>query len=228
MMAKKKHRSARRKPAHWLRRHFISGLVVIVPLGITVMVIRFALEWMSGLLLPALRLVFDRVPSALLLPLSILGFVFGLWLIGFMASRVIGRRVIGWGEYWIARLPLVKSVYTTSKQVVDLVIMDDASAMREVVMIEYPHPGLRALGFVSGRIIGVDGAEYYKVFVPTTPNPTSGFLQIVPLDKAVRLDISIEDAVKFIMSGGILGPPALTERSGGELDTDSDSDDEDD
>lgn len=212
-MKRKKKQTRPGAKAHGFRKHLFSGLAILVPLGVTALVAKIVIEGVSGVLLPILNLIFEKVPDFVLVPVSILVFVVVVWLVGLMASYVIGRRIIGLGEAFISRVPLVKTVYTSSKQVVDLLVRDEGEAFDYVVLVDYPCPGLKAMGFVTGQVLGPDAAVFLKVFIPTTPNPTSGYLELVPPAKAVRLAISVEDAVKLIMSGGILAPDVLRARS---------------
>lgn len=211
-MRKPKKRRRRSKPKGLLRRieaNLWSGIIVLIPLAFTVFVVRLVLNVMSGVFLPVLRLAFDEVPQYVLVPISILGFVVVVFVAGLTAKLVIGRRLIRLGERFIDRLPVVKVIYSATKQVIHSLLMRDMDTFRSVALVEFPGPGLKAIGFVTGYVTSVDGQEHASVFVPTTPNPTTGFLQLIPLDKVQILDMAVEDAVKFIMSGGIVGERQL-------------------
>jgi uncharacterized membrane protein len=121
---------------------------------------------------------------------------------------VVGRRILGLGERLVLRLPFVKMIYSTSKQVVAAFQGQQRRAFKSVVFIEFPRPGMKAVGFVTGQVRLEDGTAWETVFVPTTPNPTTGFLQLVPAGTAVQTGYTVEEGVKMIMSLGALTPVA--------------------
>jgi len=192
----------------------ISGLLVLVPLVITWFIVQFLYNISVGALVPILDAFAVRLPDYVK-PVIAFAVVIGvIYVAGLLAGNYAGRKVIALGEALLQRIPIVKTVYSASKQVVDTFTLKDKEGFKRVALIEYPRPGIYALGFVTGDIVGLDGLAWYKVFVPTTPNPTSGFLEIVPSNQAILLDMSVEDAVKVIMSGGILSPESLLASKG--------------
>jgi uncharacterized membrane protein len=122
---------------------------------------------------------------------------------------MIGRQVIQFFERLVARVPLVDSIYSTAKQIVEMFRSQPGVSRRTVVIVPFPHPETRAMGFKTGEVILEDGRRMATVFIATTPNPTTGFLQIFPLEDVQELDVSADEAVQFIMSGGILQPKGL-------------------
>lgn len=194
-----------------LRRYLVAGLLVWVPLGVTVLVIRLLVDLMDRTLLllpPAWRpeqLIGFRIPG--------LGIVLAAAVVlvtGVVVANLLGRQLVALWERFLARIPLVRSIYAGAKQVVETVFSGSGRSFREVVMIEYPRAGTWTLAFVTGdgmreardRI----GDDVINVFVPTTPNPTSGFFLMVRRAEVVPLKIPVEEGLKVIISAGVLVP----------------------
>ncbi len=183
-----------------------SGLVVLIPLVITVAVIRFLFDFTSGILLPIIDPALADWPALARAALSLVILLVIVYFLGALAANIVGRRVLGLGESVVLRLPFVKSVYSVSKQVVAAFQGEGARAFKAVVFVEFPQPGMRAVGFVTSEITRKDGSVWNTVFVPTTPNPTTGFLQLIPRDSLEQTDYSVEDGIKMVMSLGVLVP----------------------
>jgi uncharacterized membrane protein len=132
-------------------------------------------------------------------------------IVGWFATNFLGRFVIRVYEYVLDRMPVIRNIYGAIKQIFETIAASQSSAFREAVMLEYPRKGVYSIGFVTGRTEGeVQGhtkAETINVFVPTTPNPTSGYLLFVPKKELIYLDMSVEEAVKLVVSAGIITPP---------------------
>ena len=133
-------------------------------------------------------------------------FILSIYLVGIFASNVIGRRIISGMESVLERMPLVNSIYGASKQVVDIFRSKPGAATRSVALVPFPHPGTRSMAFVTGEIVTPKGEHLISVFIPTTPNPTTGFLQLFPVDAVERVDVEIDEAFRFIMSAGVIRP----------------------
>ena len=191
------------------RRKAITGLLVLTPIGFTFIVLRFLFRQTSGLLRPAVERLAWELPDGLVATVSLLLLVLLVYLVGEIASNIFGRRIIALGEALIERVPVAKTVYSGIKQVVDTVSLTDQKGFKAAVWIEFPHPGLLTIGFVTGRIVDAAGRPYYKIFVPTIPNPMSGFFQLAPCDEVIEANIDVDDALKMLVSGGILAPPEL-------------------
>lgn len=189
-----------------LRRYFLTGLVVLAPLTVTLYVLVTGFEIVDSVLGNLLTRALGR-PIPGIGAAAALAVTFG---VGLIAANVLGRRLISFGERILARIPLVRTVYLSVKQVVDALTLQ-RSAFKRVVMIEYPRRGLHSVGFLTGNgIPGVAekaGGDVVTVFVPTTPNPTSGWFVLVPRDECIFLDMNVEDAFKMIISGGMVVPP---------------------
>ena len=193
-----------------LRSWFLTGLLVTAPVLLTVYITWAAIELIDGQvasILPGFnQLVFANIPGA--------GLIIGLMLItmiGAIAAGFLGRWIIRLGESILNRMPVVRSIYGASKQILETVISTQSDAFRDAVLVEYPRRGLWVIGFVTGGTRGevaehID-IEMVNVFIPTTPNPTSGFLLFCPRDEIIYLEMSVEDAVKLVVSGGIVPPP---------------------
>ena len=193
-----------------LRSWFLTGLLVTAPVLLTVYITWAAIELIDGQvasILPGFnKLVVANIPGA--------GLIIGLILItviGAVAAGFLGRWLIGLGESILNRMPVVRTIYGASKQILETVISAQSDAFRDAVLVEYPRRGLWVIGFVTGGTKGevaerMDG-NMVNVFIPTTPNPTSGFLLFCPRNEVIYLDMSVEDAVKLVVSGGIVHPP---------------------
>ncbi len=196
-----------------LRKYFLTGLVVIAPISITVYLTWKVIDGVDGLVRSLLPAAYNpETYFAVTLPGIglVITFVF-LTLLGALAANVMGRALIGLGEKIVNRMPVIRGVYTTVKQIAETMMAQSASTFRDVVLIEYPRKGLWALAFVSSDAMKqieekTDGEDMINVFLPTTPNPTSGFLLFVARRDCVFLDISVEQAVKYIISAGLVSP----------------------
>jgi uncharacterized membrane protein len=197
-----------------LRRYLAAGLLVWVPLGITVLIVGFLVDLMdqSMLLLPEAyrpeRFFGFRIPG--------LGVVLTLAVVlgtGMVVANFFGRKLVALWEGILARIPLVRSIYSSAKQVAETVFSDTTRSFREVVMLEYPRKGVWTLAFVTGEGIRQareqSGEDMISVYVPTTPNPTSGFFLMVPQGDVVKLDITVDDGLKLILSTGVLVPKSM-------------------
>ncbi|MBU0743611.1 DUF502 domain-containing protein [bacterium] len=196
----------------WLRTRFVAGLLVTVPLIITFLILRLLYRNLNGLLGPWLdRLLGWHVPGLGLLATAML-----VLLMGLLAANFAGKRLIVLGEGILSRMPLVRAVYRTTKEIVAAVALPKGQGLREPVMIEYPRSGLWSYGFVTAYIEreAAGGIESLaNVYLPSPPMPTSGALVAVRLDDLYYLDMSNEQAMKLIVSGGMVAPPRLTARS---------------
>ena len=160
--------------------------------------------WIPARWNPETYLPFD-VPG-----LGLIVSAIGLTLVGFFAAGITGRMVMRSGEKLLAQVPVVRSVYGALKQIFESVLARKSTAMRQVVLIEYPRPGVWAIGFLTGAIRGqipdIAKSEVVNVFLPTTPNPTSGFLLFLPGHEVENLDMTVEEGFKMVVSGGIVTP----------------------
>lgn len=194
-----------------MKRYLIAGLLIWVPLGVTVMVIRLLVNLMDQTLL----WLPERYQPDNLMGFHIpgLGVVLSVVVVlgtGMIVANLFGRRLVRLWERMLARIPLVRTIYTSVKQILETVFSSQGQAFRKVLMIEYPRKGLWTLAFQSGTTQGEPqaktGEEVVNVFVPTTPNPTSGFFLMVPRKDVIELDMNVDDGLKMIISAGVVVP----------------------
>ncbi len=199
-----------------LKNDLIAGLLVVIPLAttiwLTINIAKWAIEFLTRI--PQQLNPFDGLHPLLT---NLLNFVVGLavpltfiLLIGLMARNIVGRWLLDFGEKFLQAIPLAGSVYKTLKQILETLLKDSKSKFRRVVMVEYPRQGVWTLGFVTGTLSSNFQCHLSKpmlsIFIPTTPNPTSGWYAMVPEDEVINVSISIEDAFKVLISGGIVSP----------------------
>ncbi len=190
---------------HRLRNILIAGLLVTLPLAVTAVVLLWLFRALDSLLRPVFALFELEIPG--------LGFLSGVVLIlvaGVMASNVVGRRLVHAFDRLMLRIPFARTIYAATKQLSDTLLQSDRLALKTAVLIEWPSKGLYTVGFVTGETRGEirDAVKerVVNVFVMTTPNPTTGFLCLVPESQVVPLDMAIEDALKLVVSGGLVTP----------------------
>ncbi len=189
-----------------VRTRLVSGLLVLVPLAITLFILNFILSFLTAFARPLMRLWLGGLPEYVLTLIALVAIVVMIYLVGLVTTHIVGRRAIQWGEHVLLKLPLVKSIYSASKQVVDTFSSPAGGSFQAVALVEYPRRGSLALGFVTGTILDPEGKVLYRVFVATTPNPTSGFLLLLPAEEVQFTEMSVEEGVKMIVSGGMLAP----------------------
>jgi uncharacterized membrane protein len=196
-----------------VRRHFLAGVLVTAPVGITFYIVWLIVTWVDGKITPLIPPVYN--PGTYLpFPLPGLGLLIVfvvLTVTGALTTGLVGRFLLRLGERAVARMPFVRSVYGAIKQIFETVLAQQSSAFREVVLVEYPRRGIWAIGFITGVTEGEvqedTEDDVVNVFLPTTPNPTSGFLLFVPRKDLVVLSMSVEEGIKMVVSGGIVTPP---------------------
>jgi len=194
-----------------LKRYMIAGILIWLPLGVTVMVVRLFVDMMDRTLLllpvayrPETLLGFSLPGFGILLALMI------ILLTGMIAANLFGRRLVMLWEAILSRIPLVRSVYSSVKQLAETVFSSNGQSFRKVLLLEYPRRGLWTLAFQTGTDIGEaqsrTGQDVVNVYVPTTPNPTSGFFLMVPREDVQVLDMSVDEGLKMIISMGVVVP----------------------
>jgi uncharacterized membrane protein len=195
-----------------LRTKIFTGILVVLPLGITFLVLKFVfntLDSILGPLMPEINVpLFHR--NFLLPGLGILGFFLLLYLFGVIASNVLGHKLVGLGDRLFTSIPIVKNIYTSSKQLTDAFSATRKGAFRQAVFVEFPLEGNYTLGFITNEIKGFDHQEKVVVFVPTAFVPPMGFLLFLPKEKVLPSQLTIEEAIKAIMSVGIVTPANLS------------------
>jgi uncharacterized membrane protein len=203
--------------------YFVAGVLTFAPIGITIWTIVWIIQRLDSLLLPrVLRLVFPdlEVPSNL----PFVGAIFTLFVIllfGVVARHLFGREIVRLWERLLSRVPVARNIYAAVKQLLDAIFISGSqSNFRRVVLVEYPRRGVYAIAFTTGPARGavaeVAATDLVNVFVPTTPNPTSGFYLVVPEKDLTSLDITVEQAFKLVMSAGLVAPEESTPSEPGE------------
>lgn len=196
-----------------LRGYFLAGILVTAPISITIYLTWGFLKFVDARVTPLIPVHYN--PNTYL-PFSLPGIglvavVFFFILIGWFAKNFLGRLLIRFSEYIVHRVPVIRAVYKAIKQIFETIMASQSQAFREVVLLEYPRKGVWSLGFVTGRTKGevqrTTEKETMSVFVPTTPNPTSGYLLFVPRKELYFLDMTVEEAAKLVVSAGIITPP---------------------
>jgi uncharacterized membrane protein len=194
-----------------LRATFFRGIGVIIPVGLTFWFFNALLNWVDGILSPLLTgWLGRRFPG-----LGFLSILLLIMLVGLLTRNLVGKLLFAWFEDVLLKIPLVRSVYSAIKDLVGAFAMGGKSkTFRQVIMFEYPRPGLYCIGFVTNEMSysGAPGEkkEFFNVYIPNPPNPTSGFLSLVPKEEAIELDLSVEEGLKLVLSGGIIVPGELT------------------
>lgn len=205
-----------------LRNSFLTGVVVIAPVGLTVWLIWSVIGWVDGVVLPFVpsRYQPENILNTFLgldiqLQLRGLGVVFFLiftTFVGWLAKGLLGRSLIRSAERFVNRMPVVRSIYSGVKQIAETVFSQADRSFEKACIVQYPRKGIWAVGFISTSAKGEirarvnDAQNLLSVFVPTTPNPTSGFLLFFPAEDVIELDMSIEDAAKLVISAGLVYP----------------------
>jgi uncharacterized membrane protein len=196
-----------------VRRHLLAGVLILLPLWLTVVLGRWVFELLASVSEPAIRPLFDWLEDGAGIGLEWLRIMVGailtiavVYVAGVVGTRLIGMRLHGAFDRLVTRIPLVQTVYGSIKTLTS-VLMASPEKSQRVVLIESPRSGMTSVGLVT-RVLtdAVTGREYAAVYVPTTPNPTSGSLELVPIEEARPSDISLDEAISFILSGGAVPP----------------------
>ena len=178
-----------------------AGILVLLPIGVTVLVLKFFFDLLDPLLQePAL----SRLPGPDIPGLGLLALLILVYLAGLVTTQVLGRAIVDLGHRILEYIPVVNSIYSTTRSAVQLLSNSDKQPYRGVVLVEFPHPGMQSFGFITSRIQDENGENKLAVYIPTTPIPSSGFLVIVREEDAIPTDLSVEDAMKVVVTGGLL------------------------
>jgi uncharacterized membrane protein len=197
-----------------LRAYFLAGILVTAPVGLTVYLAWKVIQGIDDIvrsILPASQL--REINLDLAIPgMGLAMALVGLTLIGFLTANFLGRSLIRFSDAILARMPVIRGIHGAIKQILETVLAKKSQAFREVVLIEYPRPGIWTLAFVTAPppreiVRATGGTELAAVFVPTTPNPTSGFLLFLPRTAIRPTGMSVEDGLKYVVSGGLVAPP---------------------
>ncbi|EGV17258.1 DUF502 domain-containing protein [Thiocapsa marina] len=206
-----------------IRRNLLTGVLTVIPLMVTSFVFIFFLDLLSGIGRPKVIILANAVrplspeisrwildvpwlSSALAITLTLLM----LYLLGWAVTHLVGRRILSGLEGWLKRIPFVTTIYGATKRLVEAFRSDGMDKPQRVVLIEFPHSEMKAVGFHTHTMIDRDtGIELAAVYVPTAPNPTGGYLEIVPVDRIIPQDWSVDEAMTFVVSGGTTAPETI-------------------
>ncbi len=202
-----------------IRKNLISGVFIAIPFVVSILIIQWLFNVMAGFLRPALENILPKlmdsvfhspVPDTYLrltiTALSVILLVLLLYFTGITGQFVIGKRLIELGEQVFMQIPIIRTVFISTRQVIQSVSLPDRTMFKSVVLVEFPRAGMKSLGFLTGYIRDNKGAKYCKIFIPTTPNPTTGYFEIVPFNDVLETNITIEEGFKMIISGGVVAP----------------------
>lgn len=191
-----------------LRTKTVTGIVVLVPIVVTFLVLRLVFRWLDNLAQPLTQQIFQTegyIPG-----LGIALTIILIWLAGIIANNVLGRRLIGHGHEFLERLPIIGNIYSPVKQFIEKVATPQTTGFKQVVLAEYPSDGRWILGFATGEVQLDDaGSVGQCVFVPTSPNPVTGWMVILPTEKVKPTSMSVESAMQLIVSAGVVIPTEL-------------------
>ena len=201
-----------------LRSNFLAGLIVIAPIGITIWLIWTLTGWIDSWVLPFIPDAYN--PSLLIAEwtgiqinirgIGVVTFLIFTMIVGWIAKGLIGRSMIRWAESLVLSIPLIRTLYSGLKQIAETILQQGQQNFDKACLVEYPRKGIWAIAFIStsakGEIKSRAPKDMVSVFLPTTPNPTSGFLLFVPVEDTIVLDMSVEDAAKLIISAGLVYP----------------------
>lgn len=202
-----------------IRRYFVSGVLVVVPLILTYIVLKFLFESVDSVLQPFL----EKVLGYSVYGLGVFTTILLIILAGILTRNFIGARLYRVGDRIMTAMPIIRPIYSAAKQLLEAVAMPSMNAFKEVALVEYPRRGAWALGFISNRVnVTVDGTlkRYTTVFMPSTPTPISGMVILVPEEDAIPLEMTVEEGVKFLVSGGVASPELLQRKNYTALDND--------
>lgn len=197
-----------------LRSSFLTGIVVIAPVSVTIWLLWSMAGWIDGFVLPLVPSTIqpEKYIGINLRGIGVIFFLIFTVFVGWVAKGLIGRSLIRWAETLVDRMPIVRSIYSGIKQISETVFAQTERSFEKAVLIEYPRRGIWAIGFISTEAKGEIARrrpqeELQSVFVPTTPNPTSGFLLYFPKEDVIELDMTVEEAAKLVISAGLVYPP---------------------
>ncbi len=187
------------RPFVHLERTLGAGILVILPIGITALVLKFFFDLLNPLLEP----LTDFLPGKEVTGLGLAALLVLVYLVGLVAAFVLGRRLIGVGHKVMEFIPLVKGIYSTTRAAVGVLSNRDDRRYSGVVLIDFPRPGIKSIGLITCRMTDANGEEMLAVYVPTTPIPSSGFLVFAPVSEVIVTEMSVEEAMRVVISGGV-------------------------
>jgi uncharacterized membrane protein len=205
-------KDGKRISASWvgrkLRAQFGAGILVVVPIVIAILILVWLFNYIDSIAQPVAHSLLGRTIPGLGLGILVLL----IYLTGLVATSLIGRRLIRYGESLLARVPMFRYIYSSIRQIMEAFAAPEGRGFVQVVLVEFPKQGMRAIGFITSESRVDSGEKLLNVFIPTAPNPTSGYLEIVRESDVIRTNISVDDALKMVLSGGKVSLQEVTDR----------------
>jgi len=195
-----------------LRKQFLAGILVIVPIAAAILILRWLFFYIDGILQPAAEYLFGYTVPGLGFALTVVL----IYLAGVIATSIVGKRLVGYGESLLARVPVFRYIYSSVKQIMEAFARPRESGFIQVVLVEFPKAGMWVIGFVTSESRCESGEMLITVFIPTSPNPTSGYMEIVRERDIVRTNIPIDDALRMVLSAGRVSLKEVAARLGAE------------
>jgi uncharacterized membrane protein len=193
-----------------MRRVFIAGILTALPLGVTVLVLKWLFDALDSIFQPVISSIVGRhLPGV-----GLAALVIALYLLGLITTNVLGRKALRGLDALMGRLPLVHLIYKATGQVVNALRLPRKTSFNRVVIVEFPRKGMQSIALVTGEAIDVQGEERVPVYIPTAPNPTSGYLVLVSARDILDTDITVDEALKMVISSGLVTPDKVTEAKG--------------
>ena len=208
-----KKRISRKQIGRRLRIQFGAGILVVVPIIIAILILVWLFNYIDNIAQPVAESLLGRTIPGLGLGILVLL----IYLTGVVATSLIGNRLIRYGESLLARVPLFRYLYTGIRQILQSFTSPREGGFMQVVLVEFPKKGMRAIGFITSESHVESGEKLFSVFIPTSPNPTSGYLEIVREGDIIKTDISVDDALKMVLSAGKVSLQEVTDRLGAEI-----------
>ncbi len=187
---------------------FVAGIIAVAPIGATILILVWIFSGIDNVLQPVIKSIWGRTMPGVGFGVTIVL----IYLAGVIASNILGKRLIHYGESLMARIPVVRLFYTGIKQILEALSGTSKTGFMQVVLVEFPRKGMKAIGFVTKEFSDESGEKLLNIFIPTAPNPTTGFLQIVREAEVVRTDIAVDDAVKMVVSAGSVTPKWVSDK----------------
>ena len=189
-----------KKFALHIRTTLVAGLLAILPIGVTLFVLKFFFELLDPILSP----IFDMGNVRIFPGLGLIVLLILLYVVGIITTKILSSRIVNLGHKLIERIPVISSIYSTTRSGVEILSGTQGFESRGVVLVDFPRPAMKAIGLITAELGVLNGEHMVAVYIPTTPVPSSGFLIVVALSDVTPTDISVDDAMKIIVSGGIL------------------------
>ncbi len=187
-----------------LRNKFLAGILALIPIAITIYIVKLFIIFFDNIVSP----IIDPFLGFHIPGLGLIVSLITIYLLGVFITNVIGRTLLSFFEKWLNYIPLVRTIYHTTKQILGA-FSKSGSNFEKVVFLEYPRKGIWTMGFVTGQTTGKDGTKFYSIFLPTTPNPTSGWMLFIPKDEVIPSAMSVEQGLKTLISAGSVAPSKM-------------------